>query len=137
MLVDAAGIPKIKASNNTFTDADTSHWANPWIEAAAQAGLLHEKSGLFHPDEPITREDMMVMLALTLSKNTSIQPSAEDLSKIDTFKDANLINSWAKPYVAISVKSGLILGHDGIISPQESTTRAEASTVIVKFLSLQ
>ena len=56
-----------------------------------------------------------------------------DLTK---FADQAQIANWARENIAWAVGSGLISGRDnGMLDPQGNTTRAEAATILQRFLT--
>ncbi|MEN6459947.1 MAG: S8 family serine peptidase [Syntrophomonas sp.] len=108
-----------------FTDIK-AHWAKSYIEAAHKAGIVNGYDAqTFGPDDPVTREQMIVMLG----KAIRIQASGE----LIIFSDKEKIAAWASPFVAAAVHQKIISGYtDNSFRPQGNTTRAEAVTVIAK-----
>lgn len=113
-------------SKSPFTDVPS--WAGPYIAAAVQAGIVNGVGGgKFDPNAPITREMATVILvrALSLAEAT--------LDKKDgplTFTDAKDISEWAKGYIAIAVKHGLIKGNpDGSFLPKRKASREMAAVM--------
>ncbi|MFD0677255.1 MULTISPECIES: S-layer homology domain-containing protein [unclassified Paenibacillus] len=109
--------------------ADTkSHWASDAIAKAVTAGIVTGYSAdRFGPDDPITREQMalMVMHAAGIQQGTGAV----------SFVDSSQISSWAQAAVAAVQEKEIIAGYnDGSFKPQNLATRAEAATVIVKSL---
>jgi len=102
-----------------------SHWAKDAIASAAAAGLVSGFSGgRFGPDDPITREQMAVMI----SNAARLKGTGTKLA----FADSAQISSWASDAVNIAVQGGLMTGYqDHTFRPQALSTRAEAVTVIV------
>jgi hypothetical protein len=53
-----------------------------------------------------------------------------------SFADDTNISSWARGFVVVAVKYGLLNGYpDGSFGPQGSATRAEACAMIENFLN--
>ncbi len=102
-----------------------SHWAKDAIASVAEAGLVSGFSGgRFGPDDPITREQMAVMI----SNAARLKGTGTKLA----FADSAQISSWASDAVNIAVQGGLMTGYqDHTFRPQALSTRAEAVTVIV------
>ncbi|MGY5346022.1 S8 family serine peptidase [Paenibacillus glucanolyticus] len=76
---------------------------------------------------PLTREDMVVMIAEALK----IDSEAGSLS----FNDANLISEDARAAVAFAVKEGLVKGVSGNrFAPDETSTRAQVSVIVYRLL---
>ncbi|MGE5390060.1 MAG: chitobiase/beta-hexosaminidase C-terminal domain-containing protein, partial [Deltaproteobacteria bacterium] len=110
-----------------FTDT-TSHWAKDSISAAVASGIVGGYgNGSFGPDDPITREQMAVML----SKAAKLQ-SNNDATGLT---DDKAISGWAKQAVNSAVANGIISGYpDKSFRPQDKASRAEAATAVVKAL---
>ncbi len=111
--------------------ADTSgHWAQDSIAAAAYYGIVSGyDANTFGPDDPITREQMAVMIV----KAAQLSPLAFQL----TFTDNNSISEWAKEAMSTAVAKGIIKGYpDNTVRPQGNATRAEAVTVIIKTMKI-
>lgn len=100
-----------------------NHWAKAYIATAVKEGIAEGYNvNTFGPDDPITREQMAVMIvrALKLDKATDAT----------TFVDEKSVSSWATDQVQTAVKNGLIEGYpDKTFKPKGNTTRAEAVTV--------
>ncbi|QGG47287.1 S-layer homology domain-containing protein [Heliorestis convoluta] len=111
--------------NKTFTDT-AGHWAKDYIAAAYNQGIISGySSDTFGPDNPITREQMALMIIraanLTAEHNTTTN-----------FKDQSAIAPWAEEAVATAVQAKLISGFpDGTFRPQERATRAQAATILI------
>ena len=122
-------------SKSSFADIKDTNPSMPYIEWAADNNIVHGiGSHLFAPDNPITREQMALMLdnyAKAMSYSMPISHSAANFAD-----DAN-ISIWAKAAVEAIQSSGIISGKPGyLFDPQGSLTRAEASVILRKFTEL-
>lgn len=104
------------------------------IAAAAAAGLVQGYPGArFEPDNPITRAELATIFGRALQAKGE-QPEARFFQ---IFLDGNSVPAWALP-AAIIVKDQLILGEpctpEACFAPDRQTTRAEAVTLIVRFM---
>ncbi len=118
------------SSRNGKDFADTAdHWARDTISTAAQHGIVTGyNDNTFGPDEPITREQMAVMIV----RAAELMPETGKLN----FADNNKISDWAEDSMITAVQNGIINGYpDNTVRPQGLATRAEAVTVIVKALA--
>jgi hypothetical protein len=101
------------------------HWAKDYIASAESHGIVNGyDTNTFGPDNPITREQMAVMIvkAAKLAK----------VSEESIFADSADISTWAREAVATAVKNRIIKGYpDNTFKPKGNATRAEAVTVIV------
>ncbi|MEN6461556.1 MAG: S-layer homology domain-containing protein [Syntrophomonas sp.] len=115
------------ASGKTFNDTANS-WSKDYIATAVANGIINGYSDTtFGPDDPITREQMAVIIV-----------KADKLSKIPSgkiFADNGAISAWAKDAVSTASGNSIIAGYaDNTFRPQNYASRAEAVTVIVKIL---
>ncbi len=111
-----------------FTDT-AAHWARDYIAAAAAKGLVSGYAGgNFGPDDPVTREQMAVMIV----KAAGLAPAAG----APGFADSADISGWAVEAIATATENGIIKGYlDNTIRPKGNATRAEAVTVIMNALN--
>lgn len=121
LLVTAFGLTK--GEGKSFTDT-VDHWAKDAIAAANAAGIVNGYSDtIFGPDDPITREQMAVMIVKAARLT--------DAAHAKTFADSSSISDWAKEAVDIATSNQLISGYpDNTFQPQGNATRAEATAVL-------
>ena len=82
----------------------------------------------------MTREQLAVML-WRYAKLKGVDVSAE--ADLSAFVDAGSVSDWAAEAVAWAVKAGIINGRgNNDLAPQGNATRAEVSTMLVRFLDL-
>lgn len=133
MLVEAAGLETGKVQQASFKDVPAGHWAAPAVEQAVAAGWIKGyKGGLFKPNAPISREEMMVMLS-----NAAGLQKTEESSSITGYTDAELVQKWAKSSVQAVIESGMVKGNGNRILPKATSTRAEAAMVIYRWLDVK
>jgi hypothetical protein len=89
----------------------------------------------FSPEEPITRQDMMVLTgrALGMLKKLELQGTSSDL---DIFADKSLVADYAVESIASLVREGLIVGSGDRVNPLGKTTRAEAAVFLYRIYGL-
>lgn len=108
-----------------FTDVAPDAWYADGINRCAAAGILQGSEGKAMPEDPITREQAMVMLCRALGI------AAEDVGALVAFSDVSLVSDYARPYVAALVKAGVVKGDaNGLLNPLSKITRAEIVTMI-------
>lgn len=108
-----------------FTDVAPDAWYADGINRCAAAGILQGSEGKAMPEDPITREQAMVMLCRALGI------AAEDVGALAGFSDLSLVSDYARPYVAALVKAGVVKGDaNGLLNPLSKITRAEIVTMI-------
>lgn len=105
-----------------------NHWAKGYVATAAASGIVSGYNATtFGPDDPITREQMAVMIV----RAAKLQAASNGKN----FDDSEQISSWAKSAVAAASANNIIGGYpDNTFKPKNNATRAEAVTVIVKAL---
>ncbi|WP_199616630.1 S-layer homology domain-containing protein [Paenibacillus alkalitolerans] len=136
LLAGIFGLQAVSSGNEGhFADVGRNHWAFGVVEAAAKAGWVQGDGGSFHPDAPVTREQMSAMIVRAMGAKAPVL-QLEETEGLLKFKDAATISGWAKANVAAVVKLGLLKGSDGQVMPLKTTTRAEAATVVYRLLPL-
>ena len=130
ILIKALKIELLATPSPTFSDVPQDHWAFPYVETAAENGIVKGiGEGLFAPERNITRAEIATMIARALG----LVPSVESPS----FADADQIPEFAREAVAAVSARDIVRGYpDGTFRPQENATRAEAAVMIFRSLSL-
>ncbi|WP_425448411.1 S-layer homology domain-containing protein [Dethiothermospora halolimnae] len=123
-------------SNGTFTDVPKGHWANPYIEAAHQEGIVNGISkDYFDVDGICTREEMTTLFVRALGitpDDIRVQLGRENLDKLE---DKNQISDWAKDYVEFAMAKGIIHGTTNVtFHPKGNAPREQAAVVTYRFL---
>lgn len=123
--------------NEYFEKIDFSkgHWALSYAMEALREGYMMNGTSVSKLNDYITRKEMIHILAKICSKNmiNKQQPN----SPIN-FMDENLFDEETKIYVDFVTSNGLINGYtDGTIKVENTMTRAEVATVMVRFLDLR
>ncbi|WP_051688097.1 S8 family serine peptidase [Desulfofalx alkaliphila] len=119
-----------------YYDVPQHAWYRGAVGAAVNAGLVAGYSEhLFGPGDPITREQMAVMLTRAIGAGY-IPYSSEDTT-LDIYYDRADISPWAKTSVSLMVRYDVIKGRsEHRFAPQGTTTRAEAAAVLQRMLNL-
>ena len=121
-----------KEGKNTFTDVPDGQWYTQAVAWAAANGIVGGVgNGKFDPNGNITREQMAAILFRYAEKKGFDTTARGDLSK---FPDAGKVSSWAKDAIAWAVAEGIIGGSDGKLLPQGNATRAQVSTILMRFI---
>lgn len=107
-----------------FGDVAQDDWYYPYVNAAVEAGWMTGYNDRFHPNEPITREQMAATLARALDLKPA-QPSAVP-------KDLDSVSAWARTDVETVAALQLMTGHDDRFHPQDAVTREMATVVAVR-----
>ena len=112
-----------------FSDVPQSDEFYPYIASAREIGIVQGRGdGTFGTEEPITREDLAVMLVRAAD--------AAGIALLDTvpeqvFLDAGEVSEYAAGAVRQVQKAGIMTGAgDGRFAPQETSSRAMAAKVV-------
>jgi len=112
----------------TFPDADLDDWACAEILACVEAGIVAGyEDGLYHPDWPVTRDQMAVYIARALAGGDDNVP---EFTGTPTFPDAGE-ECWALDYIEYAVESEVIAGYvDGQYHPEYEVTRDQMAVYV-------
>ncbi len=62
-------------------------------------------------------------------------PSATTDKELGTFNDAGQVAAWANEAMSALIKGGIVNGSDNMLSPADTTTRAQMAQVLYNLLS--
>ena len=123
-----AGMPDVSA-DAPFSDVEGGKWYSQAVTWAYMMGITQGyEDGRFGINDPVTREQLVVMLWRMLGK-----PAVTgDLSR---FSDADQISPWAKDAMSWAVGIGVLNGDDtGALNPGGQATRAEVAQIMMNNL---
>ncbi len=114
-----------------ISTADITSDGGPWYKGAQDWAVQSGVSDGTYPDDNITRQQLVAML-YRLKGN----PATE--GNIDSFSDKDQVADWAKDAMIWAVTQGLMKGRtEDTLAPEGNATRAEACTLILKYLNNQ
>ncbi|GEM_PF-3169224 len=127
MLVRVMGVWPEK-SDPVFDDL-AGHWAAAAIMTAYEWGwVTGVQEQQFRPNDPITREQMAVMLVQAAN--------LQAVGDRERFKDEDAISPWAVDAIHTLTGHDILRGYPkGIIAPKRPVSRAEAVTVLRAMMS--
>lgn len=125
-----AGSPTV--SSKTFTDVNASVWYADAVAWASANGVVSGyESGLFGPEDQVTREQLAAILyryALISGKD------AEKTADLSGYTDSVTISTWAPQALKWAVGSGLISGTGAnTLSPRGTATRAQIAVILQNY----
>ena len=132
MLYRMTGSPAV-SSGSAFSDVPSGKWYSDAVQWASANGVVNGVGrDRFAPEAQITREQMAsMMMRYAQFKQYSTSKSAD----LSVFKDADSISSWALDSMKWANAVGLINGRTAnTIAPQGTATRAEAATILTRFM---
>ncbi len=118
---------------NIFTDVTTDAWYTDAVIWANNENIVSGMGeGIFAPNAEINREQMALMLYnYAQCKGYDVSASAE----LSAFTDGADVSSWASHAVQWAVAEGLMSGMgNGTLAPQGTATRAEVSSIMMRFM---
>ncbi|MEK3864836.1 Ig-like domain-containing protein [Paenibacillus sp. FSL H7-0716] len=121
-----------------FSDVKTTDWYNSAINTAFAYQLINGfEDGMFRPDEHITREQAMLIIAKAM-KITALQTKLSVQSAdvlLAPFTDGSDVSNWAISGVADTLQAGIIMGRSSKgLAPKDDMTRAEVAEIVKRLL---
>lgn len=111
---------------STFSDVPADAWYAGAVEAAVRNGAVTNPRGVFRPNDPITREELAVMLVRALGYG-DIAGMAQDLPM--PFEDVKT-NSG---YIAMAYDLGLVSGTTATtFAPANTATREQVAVILMR-----
>ncbi|WP_274365625.1 immunoglobulin-like domain-containing protein [Paenibacillus thermotolerans] len=121
----------------SFTDLNPRDWYYDAVQTAYSYGLVNGfEDGSFRPNDQITREQAMVIIAKAM-KLTGLEGvnSNQASNLLSIYQDASFVSGWAINGVADSVHTGIVTGRDrDKLAPNALITRAEVAMMIQRLL---
>lgn len=121
-----------------FDDVDPAAYYAEAIRWATSEGIAGGYGGgLFGPDDPITREQLAVMLH-RYAQHEGFDVSIGEDTNILSYADAFDVSEYAVSALQWACGAGIISGTgDGsTLTPQGEATRAQAATVLMRFCNM-
>jgi len=125
-LIKLTGWEQVKPAQGSFRDNnDPGRFYYGYIETALHHGVISKDSDYFRVNDPITREEMAVMIVRALGYDAL----ARQLSFLDSFSDV----TTNKGYITLARDFGIMSGTSGqSFSPDKTATREEAAYILMK-----
>ncbi len=125
----AMNIP-VSDAESIFGDVDNSDWFAPFVMAAYEAGIINGiGDNIFGAKNNISREDLCTLLYRLVGA---------EFTGTTEFTDSYDIADYAKDAVAYAFEKGYVNGYpDNTFKPGENCTRAQAASIIYKFLGIE
>jgi len=115
-----------------FPDVDMGSWYGYAVDWAAAFDIVEGYDGLFHPEVPVTREQMAAILYRYTQYVGGDMLGAADLSG---YTDADDISDYAAAAMQWAVAQGLMEGSNFELSPKGTLTRAQMAAILSRYLS--
>lgn len=136
-LANMSGEDFSACTTSVFRDVGTQ-WYAPAVAWAVEKGIVDADTGMFRPNDPITREDMALMLYRYTVNVAKTQLPA--VNAPITFKDAGTISKDAMEAVSVMQQGGIIngigSGTNMRFEPETQATRAHLAAMIARFCTV-
>ncbi len=134
ILYRMAGEPKA-TSSSSFTDVEDNCWYTDAVDWASDVGVVNGyEDNTFRPNKKISRQEMAVMLARYAEKVAGIPMQCK--GTLNSFADGSQVADWAHDAMVWFVNVGIINGMDGKIAPENTATRAQFATIIMRYIQI-
>ena len=134
ILYRVEGSPEVEADSK-FADVKASEWFGAPVIWASENGIVNGVSETeFAPNNAITREQIAaIMYRYAQAKGYDV--AIGTVTNINGYEDVNTISSWAVDALKYTVGTGIMKGKtESTLNPQDKATRAEAATVVMRFI---
>ena len=133
--VRALNIKLAKPTKPLFTDVSSKHWANKYINAALEKGIIGANDyKKFMPRGEITRFEVFQIIANSSKKARDIINSSDSLNL--SFKDIEKLDLKTKNMIFVLKNAGILKGYkDNTIRLGNKATREEMAMLIDRFLT--
>lgn len=121
-----------------FSDIPSAKWYSGSVQTAAAYGIIKGYSdAAFGPDDKITREQAMTMIAraMKLTGLSAGLTAGESNDLLGAYKDRSSLSSFAGDSAAECIKTGVVSGRGSSqLAPKAYVTRAEVAAMIERLL---
>lgn len=122
---------ELSSYSDGFKDVHTNDWHAAYVETAYRMGVTQGYQSEFRPNDPVTREEMVVMLMRAYPSQHAEAPSYD----AERFTDDHHISEWAKDAVYAARNLGLVNGTgDNRFAPRGDTVRADMAVLFYNML---
>lgn len=126
------GSPALNRASDFSDVAGSMYYAEAVAWAASNGIVSGYGSGLFGPDDSITREQIAAILH-RYAQYKRYDASAGADTNILSYTDAFDISEYAIPAVQWACGAGLLQGSNGNLMPLENATRAQVAAILHRF----
>ena len=117
----------------SFADVADGTWYADAVAWVASQGIMGGYgSGLFGPEDNITREQLAAILYRYAQVKGYDVSAGEDTNSL-SYTDALEISEYAIPAMQWACGAGILEGNDGALNPKGDATRAEVATLLMRF----
>ena len=112
-----------KADISSYTDVVAGQWYYDDLAKAVEAGLFKGADNKLRPNDNITREEVMAIIARAYDLTS-------ESNNVSNFTDGSSVSSWALNSVSALVEKGIVSGNNGKLNPKNNITREEFAQLL-------
>jgi predicted nucleic acid-binding Zn ribbon protein len=120
------------AYTKVFSDVPSGKYYTTAVEWAKKSGVVNGSNGKFKPGDPITRQDFAVILK-NYAAYKLLDTEVNTPNAYTKCTDYTKVSSYAKLAIGWAYERNLI-GSNGTLAPKDNITRAEAASMLQRFL---
>ncbi len=130
-----AGVNTKSYKTTSFSDVKAGSSNGSYIEWAYKKGIIQGTgNGKFEADRAVTREELAAILVNYAKATGYTLPSTREAA---VYADASSIGSTYGAAIKALQQAGILMGGTGNkFNPKDSTTRAEAATMLFRYIKL-
>ena len=122
-----------RGGERPFSDVDDSAWYADAVGWASSQKLILGDSGLFRPDAPVTRQELVTILH-RYAQSAGHVPRA--VTELTPWPDGSLVAPWAREAMAWAIGRGIVTGvGNGLLDPTGTASRAQVAAMFHRFLT--
>lgn len=134
MAMRAYGIQPLQNPKDNFADAGNTYYTG-YLATGKSLGITGGiGKNQYAPEAEITRQEMFALLYKILMFEGQLPAGTTD-QKLTTFSDRVKIEPWAMDAMTLFVKTGVINGSNGKLTPTDTTNRAQMAQVFYNLLT--
>ena len=123
----------INTDNLPFVDVLDEY--RPYVAYALQNGIVNGVDEThFAPQDNVTRAQTAAILYRYLQRQYQLGMSGTGLDSVKTFTDWADCPEWSIEAFAFCIDSGILIGNDGRLLPNDPITKAEMSVILQRFI---
>lgn len=113
----------VEVQKHPFADVSPNAWYAAAVDWCYEKGIIGGVDGAFRPDGQPTREELAMHLMRYVKWRDKLDNITVDENVLNSYPDAESVDSWAREAMAWAVGEGLMGGP--MLNPHGSMTRAE------------
>ncbi|WP_042203968.1 endo-1,4-beta-xylanase [Paenibacillus camerounensis] len=134
MLVKALELKGTGSAASGFSDVPAGTDYSNGLAIAQQLGIISGYAdGTVRPDNPISRQEMMVIAARALK---AAGKEAAGSNSLAAYPDASQVAGYAADSASLLVEADVVAGKNGLLAPGDTLTRAEAAVIVFRIWGL-